>query len=168
MLAIYLCTQAASVGWYLYQPIAHAWFAMLQQATAKDEETSLLVLTIQKDQLAILENEDGEVTIDGTLYDIEHAATKGDQIKLWLQKDQGETNWKDHYSHLNNLLHKNKAARPVTTGKAHTIFFAFFHNRYNAKLPGLHLELTHCYHSFSSPVYHAPQQELLIPPPKYC
>ena len=64
--------------------------------------------------------------IDGVLYDIEQSVVTGNSITLHLQKDEGETKWKDHYSKLNSLLHKQKNSKTATASKASGIFLVFF------------------------------------------
>ena len=163
LLTIYLLTQVAPVCWYLYKPLSHAWFAMLQKNNKNDH---LLTITIPKNELEVLENEEGEIVMDGVLYDVEQAVVTGNDITLHLEKDEGETKWKDHYSKLNSLLHKQTHSKTATASKTPGIFLVFFYSKqkdkdlfiYNTKAAG--------YFPGAMQNYISPYPGLISPPPK--
>ncbi len=136
---------------------------MLQKNNKNDH---LLTITIPKNELEELENEEGEIVMDGVLYDIEQAVVTGNDITLHLEKDEGETKWKDHYSKLNSLLHKQTHSKTATASKAPGIFLVFFYSKqkdkdlfiYNTKAAG--------YFPGAMQNYISPYPGLISPPPK--
>jgi hypothetical protein len=163
LLTIYLLTQVASVCWYAYKPLSHAWFAMLQKDNKNDQ---LLTITIHKNELEELENEEGEIVIDGVLYDIEQLVVTGNDITLHLEKDEGETKWKDHYSKINSLLHKQNHSKTATASKAPGIFLVFFYSKQNDKDLLIYNTKTNNYYPGTIQNHISPYPGLISPPPK--
>ena len=164
LLFVYILIQAASVCWHFYKPIAHAYF--LQQS--KDEDNGLSSLTIDHNKLGELKNEDGEVVIDGILYDVEMSVSSGSMVKLLLKKDSKETDWNTHYKKITNILHTHTDDRHATQGKISFSLIPLFYCK------AITTDL--CFVNYldrisahpSSCFYPWPAKEMTTPPPRSC
>src|SRR5882724_4367699 len=116
LLGVYVITQTVSVCWYFYKSFAHAYFVEQSRYTANDNEEHINI-TIDYNKLKELKNEDGEIIIDGILYDVERSVASGNMIQLSLKKDSDETDWNAHYKKVTNLLYKHIGDRHAARGK---------------------------------------------------
>ena len=131
LFSVYLLTQAASPCWYIVRQLSHQFFAVIQLAAVPQDE--LLQLTVGKEKLKQLQNEEGEIILNGIQYDIEHTVINGDNHVLYLKQDIKETQWNKHYTALSKLLHRHTNPKDKDHLKTRGIFFAFFYEAKTSK-----------------------------------
>ena len=167
-LCIYVLLQAGPVGWYLYKPLAHAYFLQQSRDIAVNDTQKLITLTLGRDKLNALKNGENEIVMDGVLYDVESSASSGDMITVLLKKDSKETNWNDHYKNLTRLLHKNTGGAPLAAGKISFTLLPLFYCREISRDTYLVKYLHKISRHLSAPHYPAPFNDILTPPPRLC
>ena len=165
LLCTYLLLQAASVCWYFYKPLAHAYFLELSK-TGSDKD--LVSISIDQNQLDELKNEEDEIVIDGVLYDVESSVTSGNRITLLLKKDIKESNWDIHYKKMANLLHKHAAGKHAGSGKIPFSLIPLFFCKETNTNPCFIKYLHNLTLQLSADFYSGPVKELVTPPPRSC
>jgi len=168
LLCVYVLIQAVSVCWYFYKPLAHSYFRQQSVNSLVDERNGLISITINRDKLDELKNEEGEIVINGVLYDVQLSAASGSMIKLLLKKDSDETNWNIHYKKINNLLYKHAGGRHTASGNISLSLFPLFHCKETITnlcfVQYLHKQQGYASTNFSA----GPVKELVTPPPRRC
>ena len=160
-----MLTQVGTIGWYYCQPLAHTYFLQLQHSIK--DENDLITISIDKKKLTALKNEEGEIVIDGVLYDVEKSVSKENAVELQLKKDRKETQWNNHYITINKLLHKQPSGKaPAAAGKAPNLFFPFFYSKESGKDPWLVKDHAKEYLNLSINYYSCPVIGLVTPPPQ--
>lgn len=168
LLGVYILIQTASIGWYLYKPLAHAYYHQQSEEVSAAGKNNLLSITIDNKELGKIKNDDGEIVIDGVMYDIEKSVISGNKTKLLLERDNDETNWNINYSALTNQLQKKTGNECTGRGKIFFSLIPLFYQRGTArdfyivkerpKIPG---------HN-ASVFYPWPIAEMITPPPRLC
>jgi len=166
LLCIYVLIQAASVCWYFYKPLAHAYF--IEKSKENTEDRDLISITIDHDKLASLKNEEGEIIIDGVLYDIENAVSSGNKIELLLKKDSEETDWDIEYKKIANVLQKNKGGGYSNLAKASFSILSLYYCSETTTNLYLVKPLPKPLQRVSARFYPWPVKEMVTPPPKFC
>ncbi len=164
LLGVYMLIQMASICWHYYKPLAHAYF--LAEQLKKNGE--LMSISIEQTKLAELKNEEGELVIDGDLYDVESSTVSGNTVKLVLKKDSDETDWSIHYKKIASLLHKHQNGGHTTQGKTTFSILPLYY----CTAPTVDLRLLQYRYKIPWPVaacfYPSPVKEMSTPPPRSC
>lgn len=166
LLCVYFLTQIGTVAWYYYKPIAHTYFSKLQREIFNTDRNEATVITFNKERFQQLKNEDDELVIEGTLYDIENIVTHGSVVTVTLQKDKEETNWSAHYEKITNHLHKNSKSKSPNAGKTSFAFTLLYQSKESKQDFSCALIQQQQYSAYLSDCYATPVIDLLSPPPK--
>lgn len=168
LLCIYVLVQVVSVGWDFYKPLAHSYFLQQSRLDQAEGTKGLITINIDREKLNELKNEEGEIVIDGVLYDVEMAVSSGAMIKLLLKRDSKETNWNGHYNKIASLLHKNPSGKMATPAKTSFALLPLFY----CKDAGTGICLVKYLHKtsphLSAHFLPGPTNDLVTPPPRSC
>jgi hypothetical protein len=164
LFTIYLLTQAAAPCWFVVQQLSHSFFSVVQQFKQSGEP--LIALNIEASAFNKLQKEEGEIMLDGMLYDIEYTVTSGSKKILYLKKDTRETQWQQHGVSLSKLLHKQSHSKNTGLLRIRGMFIAFFYERPTLKGPGTYLEIENSYAVHFINNYIPPYPGISSPPPK--
>ena len=164
LFVIYLFTQAAAPCWYITQQLSHHFFAVLQQFEQSGDR--LVTVSMDTSALSKLQTEEGEIMLDGILYDIENTVTSGSNKILYLKKDWKETQWQRHTASLNKLLHKQTHPKNWGHLRIRGMFIAFFYERTAFKEAAFYLKKEKKYVVYFINKYTPPYPGLSSPPPK--
>ncbi len=166
LLSVFLLTQVSSLCWNLYKPLSHLWFETIHEIRHEwfGDQTTLISITIDRATLKELQNDDDEITIGGMLYDIDHAAAKGNKITLFLECDVEETRSNAQYAQLNKQLHKNTATATVPAYRI--AFFAFFFSKQIATTIPVPVAAKKKYNALPQQTYSDHFLSIINPPPE--
>jgi hypothetical protein len=164
LLLIYLSAQFGAAVWQVCRPVAHIYFAWIQEQNNED----LISRNIDLQEYNELKTGDGEIMIAGMLYDVEEAKLNGSTIELSLKKDSKETRWGNQYKTLSKLLCHQSADKQTTAAKTLYAFIPLFHSQEpettfspEKNHPEKNYNFSACYHP-------SPLIGLITPPPKIC
>lgn len=168
LLSVYIIIQAVTVCWHFYKPLMHSYFLQQAQDNTAAGNNALVSITIDKDELNQLRNNEGEIVIDEVLYDIETTVATGNMLQVVLKRDSDETDWNDHYKKITNLLYKHIGERHATSGKTFFTLLPLF----CYKETTTNLYLVRYLHKISQRTsalfFPGPVKELITPPPRSC
>jgi hypothetical protein len=111
LLAVYCITQTGVLAWYYGKSLIHSVSSNWQNIkTTIDNNSGLshIKLDIATYRAKV---KDGEISLNGTLYDIAKTSVSGKTIYLTLEKDEVETYLLKQYNQLTNWLKKHHPSK---------------------------------------------------------
>ena len=145
----------------------HSYFLEQAQGSTVAGNNNMVSITIDKEELDQLKNDEGEIIIDNVLYDIERSVAAGNMLQVSLKRDSDETDWNDHYKKTTNLLYKHIGDRHTTSGKMSFTLFPLFYSKETITSLCLVKYLHKIWQRTPAHFSPGPVKELITPPPRF-